>query len=142
MDTIGRRIKRLRDEKGMSMDAFGKAIGTDSANVSNWERDRRVPGGKFLIEMSDYCGVSTDWILKGEGRENVTGGGYDISLEEHDLIIKLRELDEYNRTEITKIIEMKHEYFVAASKKEKGRKSSNSLLGTNDETCAGISDAG
>lgn len=66
MDTIGMRIKHLRREKGDSMAVLGKAIGTDSANISNWENDKRIPGGKFIVALSEYFNTSTDWLLKGQ----------------------------------------------------------------------------
>lgn len=65
MKTIGTRIKQLRKENKVSMASLGKSIGTDSANISNWENDKRIPGGKFIIALSDYFNVSTDWLLKG-----------------------------------------------------------------------------
>ncbi|GAC41290.1 helix-turn-helix domain-containing protein [Paenibacillus popilliae] len=139
MGTIGQRIKRLRDEKGLSMDAFGKAIGTDSANVSNWEKDRRVPGGKFLIEMSNYCGVSTDWILKGESRSDVEENRYDISPEEYDLIVKLRALDFDNQAEAVEIIERKYARLHKNSQPGQKR-STNSQHGANGEGAAARSE--
>ncbi|PZM64826.1 helix-turn-helix domain-containing protein [Paenibacillus dendritiformis] len=140
MGTIGQRIKRLRDEKGLSMDAFGKAIGTDSANVSNWEKDRRVPGGKFLIEMSNYCGVSTDWILKGESGSSIEGDVYDISPEEYDLIVKLRSLDVDNQAEAVEIIERKYARLNKESQPGQNRLTS-SRHGANDEEAAAKSES-
>ncbi|WP_112182372.1 MULTISPECIES: XRE family transcriptional regulator [Paraliobacillus] len=66
MHTIGLRIKHLRTEKGDSMTTLGKAIGTDSANISNWENDKRIPGGKFIIALSEYFKITADWLLKGK----------------------------------------------------------------------------
>ncbi|WP_182201405.1 helix-turn-helix domain-containing protein [Paraliobacillus salinarum] len=65
MKTIGARIKKLRKENKVSMATLGKSIGTDSANISNWENNKRIPGGKFIIALSNYFNVSTDWLLKG-----------------------------------------------------------------------------
>lgn len=66
MHTIGLRIKHLRTKNGDSMATLGKAIGTDSANISNWENDKRIPGGKFIIALSDYFKITADWLLKGK----------------------------------------------------------------------------
>lgn len=67
MDSIGKRIRLLRESKDISMDSLGEAIGTNSGTVSSWENDKKIPGSKYVIALSDYFGVSTDWILKGEG---------------------------------------------------------------------------
>lgn len=66
MHTIGLRIKYLRKKNGDSMSKLGMAIGTDSANISNWENDKRIPGGKFIIALAEYYNITTDWLLRGQ----------------------------------------------------------------------------
>ncbi|MFB5759992.1 helix-turn-helix domain-containing protein [Paenibacillus medicaginis] len=66
-NTIGERIHLLRKAKKVSMDVLGKAIGTNSGNISDWENDKKQPSAKFLIALSDYFGVTVDYILKGTG---------------------------------------------------------------------------
>ncbi|MFM9281404.1 helix-turn-helix domain-containing protein [Paenibacillus jiagnxiensis] len=67
LNTIGERIHLLRKAKKVSMDVLGKAIGTNSGNISDWENDKKQPSAKFLIALSDYFGVTADYILKGTG---------------------------------------------------------------------------
>lgn len=73
METIGQRIKYLRDSKKLSMGELEKAIGSSNGSVNQWEKDRTIPGGANLIALSNFFGVSVDWILKGdEGAEPKT----------------------------------------------------------------------
>ncbi|WP_117168246.1 helix-turn-helix domain-containing protein [Paraliobacillus sediminis] len=87
MHTIGLRIKHLRTQNGDSMATLGKAIGTDSANISNWESDKRIPGGKFIIALSDYFKITADWLLKGKLDEETN------FTEPSSFLSKSRELD-------------------------------------------------
>lgn len=66
MDTIGKRIKHLRDQKKLSMAELEDAIGASRGSVNQWEKDKSIPGGKLIISLSNYFGVSTDYLLKGE----------------------------------------------------------------------------
>lgn len=69
MDTIGGRIKHLRDKSGYSMGKLEKILGFAGGSFDKWEKDKSVPGGKALIELSKFFSVSVDWILIGENRQ-------------------------------------------------------------------------
>lgn len=86
MNTIGVRIKHLRTQNGDSMATLGKAIGTDSANISNWENDKRIPGGKFIIALSDYFKITADWLLRGKiGEEKKITEPFPFSIKTREL---------------------------------------------------------
>lgn len=65
MQTIGQRVRFLRSSHNLSMEELGKKIDSNSATISNIENDKSIPGGKILIALSEYFGVTTDYILKG-----------------------------------------------------------------------------
>ncbi|WP_435924845.1 S24 family peptidase [Paenibacillus sp. DYY-L-2] len=67
MNTIGERIKFLRESKNLSMNKLEDMIGAPRGSVNKWEKGS-IPGGNYLIALSDFFDVSTDWILKGETR--------------------------------------------------------------------------
>ena len=64
---IGQRIKTLRIEKGLTQEALGEKLGLDKGTVSKMERGENAPTAKTLIAIKKLFGVSTDWILTGEG---------------------------------------------------------------------------
>ncbi len=56
-------IRKLRSERNMSQTDLAEIIGKTQQTVSHMERDRdRIPI-ESLITMSEYFGVSTDYIL-------------------------------------------------------------------------------
>lgn len=65
MNKIGERLRSLREEKGISMNELEDSISASRGSVNKWEKGS-IPGGKYLIALSDYFQVSTDYILKGE----------------------------------------------------------------------------
>ncbi len=67
MNTISERIKYLRESKNLSMNKLEDSIGAPRGSVNKWEKGS-VPGGNYLISLSNFFGVSTDWILKGESQ--------------------------------------------------------------------------
>jgi transcriptional regulator with XRE-family HTH domain len=61
------RIKHVRQETGLSMEKFSKALGIPSSgNISAWESGRALPGALALKAIHDVFGYSVDWILTGK----------------------------------------------------------------------------
>ena len=67
LDTIGARLKYLRESKGLSMNELGKEFNIlNISMISRYENNKTFPRGDFLAKYSEYFGVSIDWIVKGE----------------------------------------------------------------------------
>lgn len=66
--TFGNMVKKLRTDKGMTMEDLGSAIGVNKSRISMWENNGVVPRDDVLIKLSKYFDVSTD-ILLGTGNE-------------------------------------------------------------------------
>ena len=60
---IGKRIKEIRIEHGLSQQKFGKMLSVSQDTVSLWEKGKSVPTTEFLVEISKKFEVSTDYIL-------------------------------------------------------------------------------
>ena len=63
---LGNRIQRLRKMQGISQDELADMIGVSRQAVSKWENQQSIPDLDKVIMLSDYFGVTTDYILKGE----------------------------------------------------------------------------
>ena len=65
MDTenIGKRIKEIRLENGLSQQKFGEALSVSQDTVSLWENGKSVPTTEFLIAIATNFEVSVDYIL-------------------------------------------------------------------------------
>ncbi len=59
---FGKRLKELREEKGVSQPALAAALGVSKAIVSFWENGRREPTLSNLIAIADYFGESLDYL--------------------------------------------------------------------------------
>ena len=59
------RIQYLRKTKGISQEELAGKIGVSRQSVSKWESEQSLPDLEKIITMSDYFGVTTDYILKG-----------------------------------------------------------------------------
>ena len=59
------RIQYLRKSKGISQEELADKVGVSRQAVSKWESEQSMPDLEKIIIMSDYFGVTTDYILKG-----------------------------------------------------------------------------
>ena len=60
---IGKRIKEIRTEQGLSQQKFGELLSVSQDTISLWENGRAVPTAEFLIAIARRFDVSTDYIL-------------------------------------------------------------------------------
>ena len=63
METIGNRIKDLRQEKGLGQVELAKYLGVGKSIISLWERDECEPTASKIIALAKYFNVSSDYIL-------------------------------------------------------------------------------
>lgn len=60
---VGKIIKELRTEKGLSQQALGKAVGVSQKAIDYWERGVNEPKASYIILLADFFGVTTDYLL-------------------------------------------------------------------------------
>lgn len=63
MQLIGKRIKEIRTENGLSQQKFGEMLSVSQDTVSLWEKGKSVPTTEFLIAIAKKFEVSVDYIL-------------------------------------------------------------------------------
>ena len=63
MEAIGKRIKEIRLEQGLSQQKFGDLLSVSQDTVSLWEKGKSVPTTEFLIAIATKFDVSVDYIL-------------------------------------------------------------------------------
>lgn len=59
------RIQYLRKAKGISQEELADKVGVSRQAVSKWESEQSIPDLDRVINMSEFFGVTTDYILKG-----------------------------------------------------------------------------
>lgn len=64
--TLGERIIKLRNTKGISQDTLALALGVSRQSVSKWETDASVPELDKLIKLSKYFEISLDELVQSQ----------------------------------------------------------------------------
>lgn len=57
------RLKLLREENGLSQAMLAKAIGIAQSTIGGWEASNREPNIDMLVKISDYFGVTIDYLV-------------------------------------------------------------------------------
>lgn len=61
--TINERLKDLRNNKNLTLEELAKETGISSKSLDNFERDDYLVRHDAVIQLADYYGVSTDYLL-------------------------------------------------------------------------------
>ena len=63
---IGKFLKELRKEKGVTQEQFAEVLGTSGRTISRWETGSNMPDISLLVEIADFFDVSIPEIINGE----------------------------------------------------------------------------
>ena len=66
---LGERLYELRTKNNMSQGALAERLDVSRQTVSKWENNLSIPETEKILQLSEIFSVSTDYILKGEERE-------------------------------------------------------------------------
>lgn len=67
-EDFGLRLKALREQRGLSMMAFGSAIGTSASRIKDWEKGKNAPSAAWIAKISERFNVSTDELILGDSK--------------------------------------------------------------------------
>lgn len=65
MSGFGARLRRLRQERGLSQKELGDALGVRNTTVSQWESEINEPSREMVAKLAQFFGVTTDYLLLG-----------------------------------------------------------------------------
>ena len=65
--TMGARIRELRTARRWSQSDLARQIGVQKATVGQYESGDRSPSYEVLIRIADVFAVSTDYLIRGNG---------------------------------------------------------------------------
>lgn len=82
--TIADRIQSLRKTKGISQEELADQIGVSRQAISKWESDQSCPEVDKIILLSDYFGVTTDFLLKGTEAKSEEGEKANVPEKRED----------------------------------------------------------
>lgn len=66
MESIGKKIKKLRNEKGMTQKELADKLNVSRSSITNWENERNYPDIQLIVMLSDLFEISLDNFLKGD----------------------------------------------------------------------------
>ena len=58
----GKRIKELREERGLSLMALAKAIGVSDTAICKWENQLAEPKLSYIVRLADFFNCSADFL--------------------------------------------------------------------------------
>lgn len=83
------RIKQLRNEKKINQDALARLLGLEVAAISKLETGRVPLKDDYIIKLSNYFEVSTDYLLGKTDNRNST----PLTEEEMGFVSQVKELE-------------------------------------------------
>lgn len=63
--SFGERLYKLRKEKNISQEDLAELLDVSRQSISKWENDKAYPEMTRLLFMSDYFGVTLDYLMRG-----------------------------------------------------------------------------
>ncbi len=66
-----KRLKDLRNQKGLTMDQLAKTLNISKSRISMWENNGTVPRKDMLIELANFYNVSIDYLLGNDQYDGV-----------------------------------------------------------------------
>ena len=100
--TFDDRLKNLRNAKGVKQADVAKALGIGKSAYSNYEKDLREPNAVILKAMSQYFGVTIDYLLD-------CHTDFATSDAERKHIKKYRVLDEHGKKMVDFVTDTEYE---------------------------------
>ena len=101
--TVGKRLRELRGINTLS--EFSEKLGVKAANISNIENGRSGLSIELALKITEVCGVSLEWLLRGEEKPPVLqkpAPGYVI-ISKDELLELYRELCQLQKLRIERL---------------------------------------
>jgi len=67
MPTIGSRVRKLREERGLSRPELAAAVKMKTTTLQTLE-EKPQRSSKHLVDLASYFGVSVEWLATGKGQ--------------------------------------------------------------------------
>lgn len=64
---IGRRIRKVRESRELTQTDVAQILGMNRSNLSRMEIGEVMPTADTLVKLRKFLGISSDWLLTGEG---------------------------------------------------------------------------
>lgn len=75
--SIGKRIKQIRKELNLTMEAFGKQIGVTRNSISMIESEKNNPSDQSIRSICREFGIREEWLRTGQGSMKAEQSRFD-----------------------------------------------------------------
>ncbi len=65
---ISERLKKLRQDKGITQTELAKMLSLTRSSINGWEVGTSIPSIQYIVELSKIYNVTTDYILGTDNR--------------------------------------------------------------------------
>ena len=88
---VGKRIRNLRKQKGMTQDELAAVFKTESSAISKIETGNRTISLDYVVEIAAYFEVSIDFLINGEAviDDEITTAFIQVPFYKKGLVKKL-----------------------------------------------------
>ena len=80
--TVNERIKFIRKEKKLTMEAFGKRIGVNKTSISMIESGQNKPSGRTIRAICREFNIREEWLVNGTGEIYEINATLDALIQE------------------------------------------------------------
>lgn len=101
MSKFPERLKKLRQQRGVNQTDLSKFLHYGSSAIANYENGRNEPSYDVLINIADYFGVSTDYLL---GKDNQPVSYQKIEFDEAELLENYRKMNKDLQTNVRNMV--------------------------------------
>ena len=92
---LGEILTSLRKSRGLSQEQLAGVLDLTRQTISKWELNQSTPDLDYLVRLSDFFSVSTDYLIKGEQTSNLPRFD-DTKVETSDTVNTYQQLSGVN----------------------------------------------
>lgn len=102
---LGRKLKELREEKGIEAQVIAKQINVAKSTYSGYESGRAFPNYNTLSELADIFNVTTDYLLGKSNAKSLNYTQFTMNSLENKLNDLIHRLDHSDTEKVIAFIE-------------------------------------
>ena len=89
---IAEKVKKLREQKGLSQAELARLLGMTRSSVNAWEMGISVPSTQYIVDLAGVFDISTDYLLGVDSSSTISVAGLTDSdiLLVHSIIEHLK----------------------------------------------------
>jgi transcriptional regulator with XRE-family HTH domain len=104
MLTIGEKLRKLRKEKGVSLQTVADALGISKSTITGYEHDSREPGIEIINKIADYYRVNPLFLIRNDLIPNYKAVNLKELFEYEDLTVEGKRLTNREKDMIYRVI--------------------------------------